>query len=75
MLRDYVKKKEASGMAVPKFDFYVDCVKKSDHKQILADIDKEIQAMKSKIEEMTQIEVENIKQFEDFMSSPEQYLK
>ena len=31
--------------------------------------------MKSKIEEMTQIEVENIKQFEDFMSSPEQYLK
>ena len=42
MLRDYVKKKEASGRAVQSFDFFVDCVKKSEHKQILAEIDKEI---------------------------------
>jgi hypothetical protein len=72
-----VKQHEADGRTIfsNSFDFYIDCLNKSDHKKILADIDAKIQGMKREIDEVTKIEVENIKNFEDFMSSPDRHFK
>jgi phosphopantetheine adenylyltransferase len=72
-----VKQQEADGRTIfgKSFDFYLDCVNKSDHKKILADIDEKIQGLKREIEDATKIEVESVKQFEDFISSPDRHFK
>ena len=72
-----MKQHEAGGRTIfsKSFDFYIDCLNKSDHKKILADIDAKIQGMKREIDEVTKIEVENIKKIEDFMSSPDRHFK
>ncbi len=72
-----MKQQEADGRTIfgKSFDFYLECVNKSDQKKILADIDEKIQGLKREIEDATKIEFKCIKKFEDFMSSPDRHFK
>ena len=53
----------------------MDCLNKSDYKKVLADLDEEIKALKRELEEATKIELDSIKKFQDFMSSPNIHFK
>ena len=82
MFKDFVKKHEAADRAVfiKSFDFYLDCLKKSAYKKVLAALDEEIQALKRKekycnlnfyfkreMEASTKIELDIINNFQYFM--------
>ena len=77
MFNDFVKKQEAADRAVliQSPDFYLDCLKKSDFKKVLADVDNKIKALKRESEESTKIEFDRIKTFQELMSSPDEHLK
>ncbi len=77
MFKDFAKKHEAAGRAVfsKSLEFYLDFLNKYEFEKVLTALNEEIQGLKSNIEESTKIELESIKQFEDFMSSPDQHFK
>ena len=77
LFRDFVKKHEAAGRAVFMKDigFYLDSINEFDYKTILAALDDEIKALKREMEDRTKIELEKIKNFQDFVSSPDDHFK
>ena len=77
MFKDFVKKHEAADRAVfiKSFDFYLDCLKKSAYKKVLAALDEEIQALKREMEASTKIELDIINNFQEFMNSPDQHFQ
>ena len=77
MFKDFVKKNEAADKVVfiKSPDFYLDCLSKSEFKKVMADIDSKIKALKRESEESTKIELDRIKTFQEFMSSPDEHLK
>ena len=77
MFNNFVKKTEAAERLVfiKSPDFYLDCLNKSDFKKVMADIDSKIKALKIESEESTKIELDRIKTFQGFMSSPNEHLK
>ena len=77
MFKDFVKKQEAAdrGVFIQSLDLYMDCLNKSDYKKVLADLVEEIKALKRELEEATKIELDSIKKFQDFMSSPNIHFK
>ena len=77
MFKDFVKNQEAADREVfiQSVDLYVDCLNKSDYEKVLTDLDDEIKALKRELEEATKIELDSIKKFQDFMSSPNLHFK
>ena len=77
MFNNFVKNNEAADRVVfiKQPDFYQDCLNKSDFKKVMADIDSKIKALKIESEESTKIELDRIKTFQGFMSSPNEHLK
>jgi hypothetical protein len=54
--------------------FYLDCLDEFDFPKILAALKEEIQASKRETEEMTKIEMEQIKSYEKLLSKPDQHI-
>jgi hypothetical protein len=77
LLKEFDKKHKADGRPVflKSLDFYLDSLNAFEFKKMLMALDEEIQALKRELEESNKFELDIIKNFEEFMGSPEQHLK
>ena len=76
VLKKFVQKQEASGRKglIKTLKFYLDCLDEFDLPKILAALKEEIQASKRETEELTKIEMEQIKSYEKLLSKPDQHI-
>ena len=77
MFKDFVKDQEAAGRAalMQSPDFYLDSLNKLNHVNVLAALDDQIQVWKRETEDSSKIELDSIKNFQEFMGSPHQHFK
>jgi hypothetical protein len=77
LLKEFEKKHKVGGRPVflKSLDFYLDSLNAFEFKKIMVALDEEIQALKRELEESNKFELDIIKNFEEFMGSPEQHLK
>ena len=68
MFEDFMEKHEATDRAV--FIKPLDSLNKSDYKKLVPDVDDVITTLQRETEAKTQIELDSIKKFQDFLSSP-----
>jgi hypothetical protein len=73
ILKDFVKTQEERGRTglIKTLKFYLDCLDEFDFQKILAALKEEIQASKRETDEMTKLEMEQIKSYEKLLSKPE----
>ena len=77
IFKAFVAKHEAAGKTglIKTLKFYLDYLEQYDFLKILAALEDEIQASKRATQEMTKMETERIKNFEELLGSPDQHIK
>ena len=77
IFKAFVAKHEAAGKTglIKTLKFYLDYLEQYDFIKILAALEDEIQASKRATQEMTKMETERIKNFEELLGSPDQHIK
>ena len=76
ILKDFVKKQEARGRTalIKSLKFYLDSLDEFDFTKILAALKEEILASKRETEDVTKIEMERIKSYEELLSKPDKHI-
>jgi hypothetical protein len=76
ILKVFVEKEEARGRKalIKTLKFYLDSLDEFNFPNILAGLKEEIQASKRETDEMTKIEMDRIKIYQELLTSPEQHI-
>ena len=76
ILKTFVRNEEAKGRTalIKTIKFYLDCLNEFDFAKILAGLKEEIQASKRETDEITKLEMNRIKSYQELLSSPDQHI-